>query len=313
MDNRKISIVIPAYNEEESIEELYKQCLNSLKKCFEEKKASDYEIWFINDGSTDGTKEIIKRIINKDNKVHLISFRKNFGKSPALDAAFHKVSGDLVFTLDADLQDDPKEFSRFIDKIDEGYDMVVGWKYDRQDPMEKKLPSLIFNKVTSKMSGINLHDFDCGFKCIRREVVKSIDVYGELHRYIPVLAYRKGFKISEITVTHHKRQFGKSKYGIERYMRGALDSLTVMFLLKYSDRPMYLFGKAGLYFSLIGFTVFFIMSLLGLYKNNKTFLNLMVIFIITGVYLISLGLLANLIVENFWKNRYSENHIEEIL
>ena len=235
--DRKISIIVPAYNEEASLDELYERLIASFNTMKEKGQVSSYEIWFINDGSKDNTEGKIEELISKDKNVHLISFRKNFGKSPALDAGFHHVTGDLVFTLDADLQDEPSEMTRFVEKIDEGYDLVVGWKFNRLDPMEKKLPSKLFNYVTRKLSGVSLHDFDCGFKCFRKEVIKALDVYGEFHRYIPVLAYRKGFKITEITVDHKKRKHGKSKYGIERYLRGFFDSMTTTFLLRYYDRP----------------------------------------------------------------------------
>ena len=175
----------------------------------------------------------------------MISFRKNFGKALAFETAFRNVNGNIVITMDADLQDDPKEILQFINKINEGYDLVSGWKRDRHDPLEKRLPSKLFNKVTSNLSGIKLHDFNCGYKAYRKEVIDAIDVYGELHRYIPILAYRKGFRITEIVVKHHKRQYGKSKYGFERYLRGLFDSMSVAFLGRYYDRPMHLFGMGG--------------------------------------------------------------------
>ena len=174
---RLISILIPTYNEENSIRELYGEVNENLKKL----KGIDWEIWFVNDGSTDRTDALILQLMEQDSRVHIVSFRKNFGKSVALQAGFRHVKGDIVFTLDSDLQDDPAEFPRFLEKIDEGYDLVVGWKQNRLDPAEKRLPSKLFNAVTSNVSGIKLHDFDCGFKCFRREVVESMDLYGELH------------------------------------------------------------------------------------------------------------------------------------
>lgn len=244
--SRLISFVIPVYNEEESLRPLYEQIMQNIPaEC-------DAEIIFVNDGSTDESVKVIKEIHDEDKRVHLISFRKNFGKAMALESGFRNVHGEIIITMDADLQDDPMEIPHFIAKIDEGYDLVSGWKENRKDPLEKRLPSKLFNKVTSKMSGVHLHDFNCGFKAYKREVVDAIDIYGELHRYIPVLAYRKGFRITEISVHHNKRQFGKSKYGFERYLRGLFDSLTVAFLGKYYDRPMYLFGKVGLMLGLLG-------------------------------------------------------------
>ena len=313
---RELSVLIPAYNEEESIQELYRQVMDSIHKCIDAEKVNEYEIWFVNDGSKDNTSQVIKEIIKQDRNVHLIDFRKNFGKSPALDAGFHNVTGDIVFTMDADLQDDPKEFIRFIEKIDEGYDLVVGWKKNRLDPNEKKIASKIFNKVTSSMSGVKLHDHDCGFKCFRKEVVKSLDVYGELHRYLPALAYRNGFKITEIDVEHHKREHGSSKYGMERYMRGALDSLTTMFLLKYSDRPMYLFGRLGFWTGFVGFAICIYLTVVWIMGNSigsRPLLTLGVLLLIMGVQFLSIGFLGNLLVDATKRGRYSENHIKEII
>lgn len=314
--DRKVSVVIPAYNEQDSLKQLYRQIVDSVKTMESKQQVSDYEIWFINDGSSDNTERVITELHNLDEKVHLISFRKNFGKSPALEAGFQHVNGDIVFTLDADLQDDPAEFPRFVEKIDEGYDLVVGWKYNRLDPMEKKLPSRLFNFVTSRQSGITLHDFDCGFKCFRKEVVKAIDVYGELHRYVPVLAHRKGFRITEITVNHRKREHGHSKYGVERYMRGFLDSLTTTFLLKYHDRPMYLFGRIGIIFSFIGFMICFILTigwLMGNALGGRPLLLLGILLIVVGVQSFSTGFVCNLIVDRNFHATYDESHIKTII
>ena len=311
-----ISVLVPAYNEQDSLKELYSQIVDSISYMKEKGQAEDYEIWFVNDGSSDNSEDVIKEIIELDNKVHLISFRKNFGKSPALEAGFQHVTGDIVFTLDADLQDDPAEFSRFVEKIDEGYDLVVGWKYNRLDPMEKKLPSKLFNYVTSKMSGIVLHDFDCGFKCFRREVVDSIDLYGELHRYVPVLAHRKGFRITEITVNHRKREHGHSKYGIERYMRGLLDSLTTTFLLKYYDRPMYFFGRIGILSSVAGFCICLFLTILKLMGNaisGRPLLFLGILLITVGFQSIATGFVCNLIVDRSFRATYDESHIKTII
>lgn len=313
---RMISVLVPAYNEAESVEELYIQIMAGLKTCFTAGQAEDYEIWFVDDGSTDGTGNAIKEIISKDSKVHLISFRMNFGKSPALDAGFHHVMGNLVFTLDADLQDDPKEFTRFIEKIDEGYDLVVGWKKNRLDSAEKRLPSRFFNTVTSSLSGVELHDHDCGFKCFRDTVIQSLDLYGELHRYIPVLAHRKGFRITEITVEHHKRQHGASKYGFERYMRGALDSLTTTFLLKYSDRPMYFFGRMGIWTAFVGILICMYLTVLwclGTGIGSRPLLMLGVLLIVVGIQFISTGFIGNLLVDITKRSRYTEDHIKEVL
>jgi glycosyltransferase involved in cell wall biosynthesis len=315
--NRKISIIVPAYNEEASIEELHDKLLASFNVMKEKGQVLNYEIWFINDGSKDGTESKILSLIEKDKNVHLISFRKNFGKSPALDAGFRHAVGDIVFTLDADLQDEPSEMTRFVEKIDEGFDLVVGWKFNRLDPMEKKLPSKLFNYVTKKLSGVNLHDFDCGFKCFRKEVIESLDLYGELHRYIPVLSHREGFKITEITVEHKTRKHGKSKYGFERYLRGLFDSLTTTFLLRYNDRPMYLFGKLGILFSSIGFLICAYLTGVWCFTEqsigNRPALLLGVLCLIMGLQFIATGFICNLLVDISHRENYTEHHIKKIV
>lgn len=309
----KISIVIPAYNEENSIRELYRQIIDSIYILESKRSADSYEVWFVNDGSSDQTESVIASLCGADPNVHMISFRKNFGKSPALQAAFRHVTGDIIFTLDADLQDDPAEIPKFIEKIDEGYDLVVGWKVNRLDSAEKRIPSKLFNKVTSKASGISLHDFDCGFKCFRREVVDALDLYGELHRYIPVLAYRNGFRITEIMVNHRKRKHGKSKYGFERYMQGLLDSLTTTFLLKYYDRPMYFFGRLGIIFCGAGGVICIILTilkLLGEKIGTRPLLTLGVLLIIVGFQSISTGFVCNLLIDRNFRQSYREDHIK---
>lgn len=311
-----VTILIPAYNEAESIAELYQKIMDSLSRMEKNGLIEDYEILFVNDGSTDDTENQIIKLRQQDENVRLISFRKNFGKSPALDAGFHHAKGDIVFTMDADLQDDPAEFPRFIAKLDEGYDLVVGWKYNRLDPAEKRLPSKLFNKVTSFLSGVNLHDHDCGFKAFRREVVQSLDVYGELHRYIPVLAHRKGFRITEITVEHHKREHGHSKYGMERYLRGLFDSFTTTFLIRYADRPMYFFGKIGLLSCLAGGGICSYLTFLWFHGDSiggRPLLILGVLCIMLGISFVSTGFIANLLVDVTHRANYDDNHIKKFL
>lgn len=311
---RKLSFIIPAYNEEESLEELYNQIVENVEICIQENLVSDYEILFVDDGSTDASVLKMKLLSEKDKNVRYIVFRKNFGKSIALETAFRNVRGDIVITMDADLQDDPIEIKNFISKIDEGYDLVVGWKVNRLDTMEKKLPSKIFNIVVSKMSKLKLHDFDCGYKAFRREVIDSLDVYGELHRYIPVLAYRQGFIITEMPVHHNKRKHGKSKYGVERYMRGLLDFMTVSFLTKYHDRPMYFFGRLGLGMFGLGFLICLFLSvewILGTPIGTRPLLQLGILLILLGVQIFSLGLISNMIVDVTYRKNYEESHIKE--
>lgn len=314
-----VSFVIPVYNESESLRELHKLIVENVQKI---KNASDdsiveYEILFVDDGSTDDSVNIIKNIHEVDPCVHLISFRKNFGKSAALQAGFRNVHGDIVITMDSDLQDDPNEIPKFIEKISEGYDLVSGWKHNRQDPAEKRLPSKLFNATTSKMSGIKLHDFDCCYKAYRREVIDSIDVYGEMHRYLPVIAYRHGFSnIAEIEVHHNKRKYGHSKYGFKRYFHGLFDYITTSFLLKYRNSPMYFFGKIGFIFGLIGFAICVYMSVLhfmGQAIGNRPLLFLGVLLMVVGFQWFSIGIIGEMMNSMNVRSSYNENHIKEKL
>ncbi len=312
---RKLSIVTTVYNEEESISELYDRVIENVEICLNENLISDFEMIFVDDGSTDSSLKEINKLIDKDSRMHLISLRKNYGKATGLQAAFRNVTGDIIITMDADLQDDPIEIKNFVNKIDEGYDLVSGWKIKRLDPLEKRLPSKLFNKVTSKMSGVELHDFNCGFKAYRREVVDAIDIYGEFHRYIPVLAHRKGFKIAEMPVHHNKRKFGKSKYGIERYLRGFFDSVSVSFILKYYDRPMYFFGRLGLASGIIGFILCLIAAIKGIVgavSGVGILLILGVLLLLAGIGFFALGMLGDMIVDATYRQRYNESHIREI-
>ena len=238
--NPEVSVVIPLYNEADSIEELYSQLCEVL-----DEMNILYEIIFVDDGSTDDSWRLIEEMSLHDDRIKGIKFRRNFGKAEALSAGFSIANGQIIFTMDADLQDDPKEIPRFIKKIDEKYDVVSGWKKKRHDPLEKRLPSKLFNAVTSKLSGLKLHDFNCGFKCYRKEVINEIEIYGERHRFIPVLAYQRGFKVAEIEVEHHARLHGVSKYGFERYLRGLIDLITLTFLGRYERRPAHLFSGMG--------------------------------------------------------------------
>jgi len=218
--------------------------------------------------------------------------------------------------MDADLQDDPDEIPRFLEQLEQGYDVVSGWKKQRNDPAEKRIPSRLFNAVTAKGSGVKLQDFNCGFKAYRSEVVRSFTLYGELHRYIPVLAARSGFRITEIVVQHHKREHGTSKYGIERYLRGLFDSMTTLFLLKYFDRPMYFFGRFGLISFLIGFVLCGILTVewfMGQTIGNRPLLLLGVMLILLGMQFFGTGYLASMIVETNARRNYSEDHIKAVI
>jgi len=289
----EISIVIPAYNECESLPNLIPQINDVLCKT-----GKAFEIIIINDGSIDDTDRTCREIILKYPCVKMIEMLTNGGKALALQAGFQTVKGDIVITMDADLQDDPQEIPRFIEKIESGYDVVGGWKKVRKDPLEKTLPSRLFNKVTSMMVGLDLHDYNCGFKAYRRYALRGLNLYGDMHRYIPAILFKQGFKITEIAIEHHPRKFGKSKYGIERYTRGFLDLLTILFLTNYKTRPLHLIGGIGLIFLTIGTVID--LYLVGLWFGGRTIgdrplLTLGTLLIIVGVQTILNGLLAEMI------------------
>lgn len=311
MSERKLSIVIPVFNEEESLPHLYERIMENMKDLSD--LIGDYELLFVDDGSRDNSLSVIRALAEKDSHVHAVVLRRNFGKAAALSAGFDKAEGDIVITMDADLQDDPCELRRFIEKLDEGYDLVSGWKYNRLDPLEKRLPSKLFNRVTRKMSGVNLHDFNCGFKAYRREVVKIIDVYGEFHRYIPVLAHREGFRIAEITVHHNKRQFGKSKYGFERYLRGLFDSMSSSFLLLFFERPMYFFGRRALMFGALGFAAIVAQILLWIFdvQWGATVLLLGALALALSFMSLCMGFLANMITDSEYRDGSITDHVHE--
>ena len=306
-NTRKISFVIPALNEAESLPEL----IDGIRANVPEDMT--YEIIIVNDGSTDNTEEVIHSIAADDPNVHMITFRKNFGKALALETGFRESTGDIIISMDGDLQDDPAEIPKFIEKLDEGYDLVSGWKKDRQDPLEKRLPSKFFNAIVSRMSGVKLHDFNCGFKAYNRSVVESIDLYGDLHRFIPCLAARRGFRIAEIPVHHNKRTHGRSKYGIERYLHGLFDALTVFYLTHFEEQPMYLFGRLGLLSGFIGMIICLYLTVLKIMGNpigQRPLLLLGILLVITGVQLFSLGLLGESFVKINHRSKHDESHIK---
>jgi glycosyltransferase involved in cell wall biosynthesis len=296
--DRMISFVIPVKEEEATVAPLYE----NIEQAMSRNKLPHFEVIFIDDGSNDGSWRRISELSHKyPQRVKSIRFRRNFGKAAALAAGFHFAVGEIIFTMDSDLQDDPNEIPRFLEKLDEGYDLVSGWKQRRNDPISKTLPSRFFNFVTRSVSGVKLHDFNCGYKAYRSEVLRSIKIYGELHRFIPILAYNQGFKIGEIAVEHHSRQHGRSKYGWERYTRGFLDLLTVMATTKYLKKPGHLFGGVGILSGLIGFMILFylfILTLMGVRVGDKPILFLGVMMSIMAVQFISLGLIAELINHN---------------
>lgn len=249
----EISIVIPLYNEEESLQELHEWIVKVMKD-----NGFTYEVLFIDDGSKDSSWKIIEEIIKKDPCIRGIKFRRNYGKSAGLNVGFDEAKGNVIFTMDADLQDSPEEIPEMYKMIvEEGYDLVSGWKKKRFDPLSKTIPTKLFNWATRKMSGINnLHDFNCGLKAYKKDVVKTIEVYGEMHRYIPVLAKWAGFsKITEKVVQHRERKYGVTKFGLERFINGFLDLLSITFIAKFGKRPMHLFGTLGTIMFFIGFLI----------------------------------------------------------
>ena len=288
-----ISLVIPLLNEKDSLEELTAkiagQC-SSINKSF--------EIIYIDDGSTDGSFDLLLDLKKRFTEIRIIRFRRNFGKSAALSEGFRKASGNIVITMDADLQDDPAEIPRLINKIEEDLDLVSGWKKKRHDPLGKTIPSKFFNMVTRLLSGIKIHDFNCGLKAYRKDVIKAIPVYGELHRYLPVLAHWRGFKVDEIEVTHHARQHGKSKFGARRFLSGFFDLLTVLFITRYHAKPLHLFGFFGMSLSAVGFIILAYLSVLwfsGYGIGNRPLLFLGILLVIVGVQSFSLGLIGEMI------------------
>ena len=291
---QKISLIIPLLNEEESILPLINEIRKALKPI-----NKPYEVIFIDDGSTDSSLKNIKEAGKTDNRIKFISFRKNYGKSAALQVGFKAATGDAIITMDADLQDDPHEIPGLLKKLDEGFDLCSGWKKERFDPIIKKYSSRFFNFVTRMMSGIKIHDFNCGLKAYRREVVQNIHVYGELHRYVPVLAKWQGFTVTEIPVKHHPRRYGKTKFGISRFFKGFIDLITVSFATRYIKRPMHFFGFFGAMAFLVGLVVngyLTIEWISGRPLSNRPMLFLGMLLIIVGVQFFSVGLLGEMLV-----------------
>jgi len=299
-------VVIPVFNESETLHRLYQE----IKKSVSSVDINSYEVIFVDDGSSDNSWEIISQIYEQNSDiVNAVRLRKNFGKAAALDCGFKESTGDVVITMDSDLQDDPLELKKFIEKINDGYDVVSGWKEKRNDPTSKTLPSKLFNHVTALATGIKLHDFNCGYKAYRKEILKNVQLYGELHRYIPVLAHDAGFKIGEVSINHRPREHGVSKYGWERYARGLLDLLTVVATTRYFQKPGHLFGSAGLVSGLIGFSILmylgFIWSIGMGPIGNRPLLAFGILMTILSIQLISLGILAELITRHLRTNQSS--------
>jgi len=287
----ELSVIAPLLDEEGSLEELHRRLTEVLN-------GREYEIIFIDDGSKDNSPKILKSLKESDARVGLVTFRRNFGKSAALAEGFYRARGDIVITIDADLQDDPNEIPNLLRKLDEGYDLVSGWKVKRRDPLSKTVPSRLFNRITALLSGIPLHDFNCGLKAYRRAVIKNINVYGQLHRFLPVLAKMEGYSIGEIEVVHHPRRFGRTKFGVSRFLYGFLDLLTVLFITRYTRQPMHLFGFLGISALIAGVIINLYLTVLwfqGFPIAGRPLFFLGILLILLGVQSFAIGLLGEMI------------------
>jgi glycosyltransferase involved in cell wall biosynthesis len=288
-----VSVVIPVYNERESVRPLAQELLPVLRAL-----GRRTEVLFVDDGSTDGTSEVLADLAAAEPEIAVVCLRRNFGKAAALMAGFREAQGDAIVTIDGDLQDDPAEIPRLLAELEAGADLVSGWKKERQDSWSKRAASRVFNGVTSRMSGVRLHDLNCGFKAYRAEVVRSLALTGDQYRYIPVLAANEGFRVSELAVNHRPRAFGSSKYGLERYLRGFLDLLTILFVGRFRQRPMHLFGGAGMLLIAGGVVIcayLAVLRLAGEGIGNRPLLLLGVLMIVVGVQLFTIGLVSEMI------------------
>ena len=305
---KNITIVIPVYNEELSISTLYSEIAEITSSYFDK-----YEIIFIDDGSTDSSFQIISNIASNDSNVIAVSLNRNYGKSEVLNEGFKLAQYEYVSTLDADLQDDPSEIPKLVNKINEGWDCVSGWKKDRKDPLSKTIPSFFFNKFMSIFMGLKLHDLNCGIKVYKKDAIKTLNIYGGLHRYIPLLLINDGYKVTECIVNHRPRIHGKTKYGKSRFLHGIFDFLTISFLKKYFNKPMYFFGSIGLLFLLVGISISLYLSILwfqGISIGNRPLFFLGILLIVVGIQSLSIGLLGELIVS---RSRNKDNKVKKTI
>lgn len=309
-----ISVVIPVHNEERSVALLLDE-LDSALEPLEE----PWEAIFVDDGSTDGTFSALTRLHAADGRVQVVRLRRNFGKATALQAGFGRARGEQIVTIDGDLQDDPAEIPRLLAKLEEGFDLVSGWKTRRRDPWTRRTLSRLFNWVTGRISGLRLHDLNCGLKAYRVDVLRGLRIYGELHRFLPVLAHYQGFRVGELSVNHRPREHGRSRYGVERYLRGFLDLLTVSFIGRYRHRPLHLFGGFGLVLGLLGTAILAyltVLKLTGAAIGHRPLLVLGVLLVVVGMQFFSLGLLSEMVTSQHEERagaRDRELEIEEIL
>lgn len=291
-----VSILVPVKDEEATLRTLVSEVDTALAAMPELR----YELIFVDDGSTDGSWAVMSQLAAESTHVRAVRLRRNFGKAAALAAAVAEANGERVVTMDADLQDNPAEVPRLLAELDAGADLVSGHKADRKDPLSKRLPSKVFNKVTGVITGLPLNDHNCGLKAARTEVYRRVPLYGELHRYIPALAHQQGYRVAEIPVQHRPREHGVSKYGFERYVRGAIDLLTVVTITRYGRRPAHLFGGLGLLFGVIGFLVLLYLTGVWIFTaepiGTRPLLNLGILLVILGVQMVSIGLIAEIVL-----------------
>src|SRR3954462_10206726 len=310
-----VPVVTPVHNEERSVALLHDELGAALDPV-----APGWEAIFVDDGSTDGTFAALTRLHAAVDNVRVVRLRRNFGKADALVAGFDNARGDVIVTIDGDLQDDPAEIPRLLAKLDEGFDLVSGWKTRRRDPLSRRVFSRLCTAVRSRFSGVRLHDMNCGLKAYRAEVVHGLRLYGELHRFIPVLAHYRGYRIAELPVNHRPREHGRSRYGVERYLRGFLDLLTVSFIGRYRHRPLHLFGGLGLILGLIGFAILIYLTVvkaLGHAIGDRPLLTLGVLLVVVGLQFFSLGLISEMLTsqheETAVGREQAEFHVDEIL
>ena len=300
----ELSIVVPIYNEEGNIDQLYEELTAALLEV-----GRAYEVVAINDGSSDGSYDLLNKAQAKDPRWHIIHFRRNFGQTAAMAAGFDAARGEIVITIDADLQNDPSDIQRILDKFAEGYDIVSGWRQDRKEPLFlRRIPSMIANRIISRTTGIRLHDYGCTLKAYHFDVVKSVRLYGELHRFIPALASQMGVRVAELPVKDRARRWGSSKYGFSRTFKVILDLIAVVFLLSYFNRPLYVFGAAGFVVGLVGTLLGLYLTVFKLLTENKIgerpLLQLAILLIVLGVQFISTGIVADMIMRTYHESQH---------
>jgi glycosyltransferase involved in cell wall biosynthesis len=307
----QVSVLIPVKDEEATLATL----VGEIDAAFATLPDTGYEVIFVDDGSTDTSWQVMTQLAADNPRVRALKLRRNFGKAAALAAAVDEARGERLVTMDADLQDDPAEVPRLLAELDDGADLVSGHKADRKDPLGKRIPSKFFNKMTGVITGLKLNDHNCGLKAAKTEVYRRVPLYGELHRYIPALAHQTGYQVRELAVNHRAREHGKSKYGFERYVRGAIDLLTVMTITKYGRRPAHLFGGLGLLSALIGFVTLAYLTVVKLFGGeaigDRPLLMLGILLVILGVQLISIGLIAEIVLHRTANRREATDLIRE--